>query len=174
MHRYSAQYIPEAPITHHWFDSTHIIYGAVTAGLAGKSWQIDASAFRGREPDENRWGIEAPRFVSWSVRAAIAPSPQWLMQASFGKLKEPETAHPGEDERRFVTSAHFRPFGHGRFCRFARPGARWRRQPRHLRLRPRRQRFRPMYQRLRPRHQRLRPRHQRLRRLRSERIAVRV
>ena len=54
MHRYSAQYIPEAPITHHWFDSTHIIYGVVTAGLAGKSWQIEASAFRGREPDEKR------------------------------------------------------------------------------------------------------------------------
>jgi hypothetical protein len=51
------------------------------------------------------------------VRAAIAPSPQWLMQASFGKLKEPETAHPGEDERRFVTAAHFRPFGHGQVQR---------------------------------------------------------
>lgn len=39
------------------------------------------------------------------------------MQASFGKLKEPETAHPGEDERRFVTAAHFRPFGHGQVQR---------------------------------------------------------
>lgn len=107
MHRASAQYNPEAPITHHWFDSTHIIYGVVTAGLAGKSWQIEASAFRGREPDENRWGIESPKLDSWSVRATIAPSPQWVMQASFGKLKEPETAHPGEDERRFITSAHF-------------------------------------------------------------------
>jgi len=107
MHRASAQYNPEAPITHHWFDSTHIVYGVVTAGLAGKSWQIEASAFRGREPDENRWAIEAPKLDSWSVRATLAPSPQWVLQASFGKLKEPETAHPGEDERRFTTSAHF-------------------------------------------------------------------
>ena len=107
MHRYSAQYNPEAPITHHWFDSTHIVYGVVTAGLYGSKWQIEASAFRGREPDENRWAIERAKLDSWSVRATLSPSPQWVMQASFGKLKEPETAHPGEDERRFITSAHF-------------------------------------------------------------------
>ncbi|MFX9626914.1 hypothetical protein ABTU79_19970, partial [Acinetobacter baumannii] len=27
IHRASARYNPEAPITHHWFDSTHITYG---------------------------------------------------------------------------------------------------------------------------------------------------
>jgi hypothetical protein len=107
MHRASAQYNPEAPITHHWFDSTHITYGVVTAGLAGKAWQIEASAFRGQEPDENRWAIERARLDSWSVRASFAPSPMWLLQASFGKLKQPEASHPGEDERRLTTSAHF-------------------------------------------------------------------
>jgi len=107
MHRASARYNPEAPITHHWFDSTHITYGVMTAGLAGKAWQLEASAFRGREPDEHRWAIEAPKLDSWSVRASFAPSPAWLVQASYGALKQPEATHPDEDERRFTASAHF-------------------------------------------------------------------
>ena len=69
MHRGSARYNPEAPITHHWFDSTHITYGVVTAGYAARTWQIEASAFSGQEPDEHRWNIETPRLDSWSVRA---------------------------------------------------------------------------------------------------------
>jgi hypothetical protein len=107
MHRASAAYNPEAPITHHWFDSTHITYGVITAGLAGRRWQIEASAFRGQEPDEHRWNIESPRLDSWSVRGSFAPSRQWLMQASYGRLKQPEASHPGENERRFTASAHF-------------------------------------------------------------------
>ena len=107
MHRASAQYNPEAPITHHWFDSTHITYGVVTGGLAGKNWQIEASAFRGQEPDENRWAIESPKLDSWSIRGSFAPAPRWLMQASLGKLKQPEASHPDKDERRFTASAHY-------------------------------------------------------------------
>ena len=107
MHRGSARYNPEAPITHHWFDSTHITYGVVTAGLALQHLQLEASAFRGREPDEKRWDIETPKLDSWSVRASWAPSPNWLVQASYGQLDEPEALHPGEDDHRFTTSAHF-------------------------------------------------------------------
>ncbi len=107
MHRASAQYNPEAPITHHWFDSTHITYGVVTAGLAGKTWQIEASAFRGREPDENRWAIERAKLDSWSLRATFTPSPAWALQVSYGKLKQPEASHPGENERRTTASVHY-------------------------------------------------------------------
>jgi hypothetical protein len=107
MHRGSARYNPEAPITHHWFDSTHITYGVITAGLALTKLQLEASAFRGREPDEHRWNIEEPKLDSWSVRASFAPSPSWLVQASYGQLDEPEEQHPGEDEHRFTTSAHY-------------------------------------------------------------------
>ncbi len=112
MHRASAQYNPEAPITHHWFDSTHITYGVVTAGLSGTSWQIEASAFRGQEPDESRWNIERTKLDSWSVRATLIPSPAWSLQVSYGKLKQPEASHPGENERRFTASAHYNN-GHG-------------------------------------------------------------
>ncbi len=107
MHRASARFNPEAPITHHWFDSTHITYGVVTAGVTAPKWQLEGSAFRGREPDEFRWNIETPRLNSWSVRASFAPSPDWLVQASYGQLKEPEEQHPGEDEHRTTVSAHY-------------------------------------------------------------------
>ena len=75
MHRRSARLNPEAPITHHWFDSTHITFGVVTAGLAGAQWQLEGSTFRGREPDEQRWDIESPRLDSWSVRATWTRRP---------------------------------------------------------------------------------------------------
>jgi len=54
MHRPSVMDSPEAPITHHWMDSTHITYGVVTAGLTWGGVKIEASRFRGREPDQNR------------------------------------------------------------------------------------------------------------------------
>ena len=107
MHRGSARLNPEAPITHHWFDSTHITYGVVTAGLSAPKWQFEASAFRGREPDEERWGIETPKLDSWSLRASFTPSPNWAFQASHGQLQEPEALHPGEDEARTTASVQY-------------------------------------------------------------------
>lgn len=107
MHRASAIYNPEAPITHHWFDSTHITYGVITAGFSAKRFQLEASAFRGREPDEFRWNIETPKLDSWSVRATVMPTDQLAFQVSYGELKEPEEQHPGEDEHRFTAAAHF-------------------------------------------------------------------
>ena len=107
MHRASARLNPEAPISHHWFDSTHITFGVVTAGVASKLWQVEASAFRGQEPDENRWDIETPRLDSWSVRATLTPSPNWAMQVSYGRLDQPEALHPGQDEARTTASVHY-------------------------------------------------------------------
>lgn len=105
MHRGSAANNPEPPITHHWFDSTHITYGVATIGVATPRWQLETSLFTGREPDEKRWNIEKPRMDSWSVRASWTPSHQWALQASYGELKEPEfSVHPGEDEQRFTSS----------------------------------------------------------------------
>jgi len=113
MHRGSAAYNPEPPISHHWFDSTHITYGVVTAGYAAPTWQLEGSVFRGREPDERRWNIESGKLDSWSVRATLNPSPRWALQASYGEIKQPEATHPGEDEHRFTASAHY---ADGRFA----------------------------------------------------------
>ena len=107
MMRQSARLNPEPPITHHWFDSTHITYGVVTAGIASRRFQLEASAFRGAEPDEHRWDIETPRLDSWSIRGTWTPSPRWAVQASYGEIKQPEALHPGQDEHRFTASAHY-------------------------------------------------------------------
>ena len=107
MHRGSGRYAPLAPITHHWFDSTHITYGVVTAGWSSPRFQLEASAFRGREPDEERWGIETPKLDSWSVRATWTPSPAWALELSHGRLDSPEALHPGEDEARTVASVQY-------------------------------------------------------------------
>ena len=107
MHRGSARYLPLAPITHHWFDSTHITYGVVTGGYADARVQIEASGFRGREPDEHRWDIETPRLDSWSVRGTWTPSPHWAVQVSHGRLASPEEQHPGQDEARTTASVQY-------------------------------------------------------------------
>jgi hypothetical protein len=108
MHRGSARYNPEAPITHHWFDSTHITYGVATIGLSARTFQLEGSIFTGREPDERRWNIEKPRFDSWSVRATWNPSPRWAAQISHGFIKNPEfLIHPGENEHRTTASVHY-------------------------------------------------------------------
>ncbi len=104
MHRASSRFNPEAPIAHHWFDSTHVTFGVITAGVRMGGVQFEASAFRGREPDEDRWDIETPKLDSWSVRGTYAPSPAWVAQASYGHLKEPEATHPGDDEKRLTAS----------------------------------------------------------------------
>ncbi|WP_431469777.1 hypothetical protein [Sphingosinithalassobacter sp. LHW66-3] len=107
MHRGSARYMPLAPITHHWFDSTHITYGVVTAGIATPRFQIEGSAFRGREPDEARWDVETPKLDSWSLRASWTPTPNWALQVSHGRLESPEELHPGQDEARTTASVHY-------------------------------------------------------------------
>ena len=107
MHRGSARYLPLSPITHHWFDSTHITYGVATAGISMPHVQLEASAFRGREPNEHRWDIERPRLDSWSVRATWTPSPFVAVQVSHGFLKTLEEQHPSENEHRSTASIQY-------------------------------------------------------------------
>ncbi|SEL29691.1 hypothetical protein SAMN05216382_1740 [Sphingomonas palmae] len=107
MHRGSARYQPLSPITHHWFDSTHITYGVVTAGVSAPKVQLEGSWFKGREPDERRWDIDPIRLDSWSLRGTWTPSPYLAMQVSHAHLKEPEVQHPGEDENRTTASVQW-------------------------------------------------------------------
>ena len=112
MHRMSAMDSPEAPITHHWLDSTHIVFGVTTLGWAHDRFKIETSAFKGREPDEERWGIDAPRLDSWSVRAAWNPTDEWSLQASYADVSAPEQLEPDEDETKWSASAiHTRRLG---------------------------------------------------------------
>src|SRR5438067_2303498 len=70
MHRLSAMDNPDAPIGHHWEDSTHITFAVATAGIAWKNVKVEGSIFTGREPDENRYDFYRPRFDSFSGRSA--------------------------------------------------------------------------------------------------------
>ncbi|HET9253394.1 MAG TPA: hypothetical protein VFP58_14865, partial [Candidatus Eisenbacteria bacterium] len=83
MHRRSGVDIPEAPISHHWLDSSHITFGVVTLGGIAGAWKLEGSAFRGREPDHERWNLEEPKLDSWSVRLSWNPAPAWAIQGSF-------------------------------------------------------------------------------------------
>jgi hypothetical protein len=96
--------IPEAPITHHWLDSTHITYGVVTIGTVLEQWKLEGSAFKGREPDQNRFDIEAPRLDSFSGRLSWNPTTDLSMQVSYGRLKSPEQLSPDVNEDRVTAS----------------------------------------------------------------------
>ena len=94
-HRLSAMPNPLAPITHHWFDATHISYGVATGGVYGARWKAEASVFNGREPDEDRTTIDFGALDSWSARLWFLPTPRWALQVSGGRLKEAEAGHDG-------------------------------------------------------------------------------
>lgn len=105
MHRLSAMDSPEAPITHHWLDSTHITFGVLTAGWVHDNWKVEASRFKGREPDENRYDIEEPKLDSSAIRLSWNPGPNWSLQGSWADLHSPEALEPEQDERRWSASA---------------------------------------------------------------------
>jgi len=104
MHRYSGEVNPEAPITHHWLDSTHITYGVITFGYIREGIKIENSFFRGREPDQFRWNIETPRFDSYAVRLTVNPSDDLSCQVSYGHLVSPEQLSPDTDVDRLTAS----------------------------------------------------------------------
>ena len=105
MHRASGEDNPEAPISHHWLDSTHITYGVVTLGYVQGAVKLEGSVFRGREPDENRYDIETGKLDSGSVRLSWNPAPAWALQVSRGRIKSPEELHPDVDLDRTTASA---------------------------------------------------------------------
>jgi plastocyanin len=94
MHRVSAMNNPDAPISHHWQDSTHITYGVLTAGYNFGKFKLEASAFKGEEPNENRWDIDKPKLDSFSGRFSWNPTKNFALQISHGYLKNPEPAEP--------------------------------------------------------------------------------
>jgi hypothetical protein len=105
MHRTSGMDIPEAPITHHWLDSTHITYGVLTGGAVVDRIKVEASTFRGREPDENRWDIESPKLDSYSFRLSANPTDHLALQLSYGRIHSPEQLEPEVDQDRTTASA---------------------------------------------------------------------
>ncbi len=113
MHRASGMDMPDAPISHHWVDATHITFGVATAGLRYGKFKLEGSSFTGREPGENRYNFDKPRFDSRSARLWFNPAAAWSMQVSHGFLKSPEELHPGEDVYRTTASVSYSRKGRG-------------------------------------------------------------
>ena len=103
MHRTSAMSNPDAPLSHHWQDATHITFGVATIGLGYKNFKIEGSVFNGREPDSNRYDIDKPRFDSYSGRISYNPTDEISLQASYGSLTNVEG--DSIDIHRFTASA---------------------------------------------------------------------
>ena len=98
-HRASAAELPQATISHHLQDSTHISDDVVTAGVSYKKLRLEASGFHGAEPGENRWIIQQGRIDSWSTRLWYFPSKHWAAQVSTGRIVHPEALEPGDQIR---------------------------------------------------------------------------
>ncbi|HZI89682.1 MAG TPA: hypothetical protein VFD83_04435, partial [Candidatus Polarisedimenticolia bacterium] len=77
----------------------------VTLGAVAGGFKLEASAFRGREPDQNRFDIESPTLDSHSFRASWNPTPEWSLQISRGRLTSPEQLEPEVDVDRTTASA---------------------------------------------------------------------
>jgi hypothetical protein len=107
MHRPSAMDNPDAPISHHWVDATHVTFGVATIGVRYGDFKLEGSSFTGREPDENRYDFDKPRFDSWSGRLSYNPTENWALQVSQGFITSPELLHPGEDVNRTTASAEY-------------------------------------------------------------------
>lgn len=112
MHRISTFNNPDAPLGHHWEDATHILFGVATVGFRYKWAKLETSRFTGREPNENRYNFDRPRFDSYSYRISINPSPALAFQFSQGYIKSPEDLHPEENVTRTTASVlHSLPLG---------------------------------------------------------------
>jgi hypothetical protein len=115
MHRPSAMDDPDAPIGHHWLDSTHVTFGVATAGLQWSRFggiKIEGSIFTGREPDENRYDFDRPRFDSYSGRLSWNPTRDLALQVSHAYIESPEALEPGVSRHRTTVSAIYnRPLG---------------------------------------------------------------
>jgi hypothetical protein len=105
MHRLSVMDSPEAPITHHWLDSTHISFGVVTGGVVLGDWKLEASRYNGREPDQHRYDIETGPLDSTAARVSWNPDAHWALQASWAQEKSPEQLEPGVNQTKWSATA---------------------------------------------------------------------
>ena len=105
MHRASARDNPQAPLSHHALDSTHVTPGVVRVEVSRGPVAIDASVFTGREPDDNRTNIDRPHLDSYSARATFS-SGSWKTQVSGARIHNPEEFEPF-DITRLTASAEY-------------------------------------------------------------------
>jgi hypothetical protein len=108
-HRASAMELPQASLSHHWQDSTHISDDVITAGISWRKLKLEGSGFHGAEPGENRWIIQTGAIDSWSTRLWFFPTKYWSAQISAGHLTKPEALEPGDQTRVTASVEYSKP-----------------------------------------------------------------
>ncbi len=107
-HRPSGMEVPEAPISHDWFDGTHISFGVATVGLVYQDkWKLEGSTFNGHDP-VNVYGIGPVALNSASGRLSYNPTPDWSFSTSYGYINSDVNEH-----RLTVSAAYSRTLSHG-------------------------------------------------------------
>jgi hypothetical protein len=107
MHRPSAIDNPQAPLSHHNLDSTHVTPGVLSVGIERSGFKIEAGAFHGQEPDEDRLDLDTAALDSWSVRGSWSGGP-WQVQVSGGHLKTPERKSPYDESKLTASATYFK------------------------------------------------------------------
>lgn len=107
MHRPSAIENPQAPLSHHYLDATHVSPGVVSIGIERAGFAVEAGAFHGQEPDEDRLDLDTAALDSFSARLSWADGP-WQFQISGADLKTPERKSPYDATRVTASAAHFK------------------------------------------------------------------
>lgn len=113
MHRPSGMDNPDAPLSHHWIDATHITFGVATLGVRYRQFKLEASSFTGREPNENRYNFDKPLFDSRSARLSFNPTKNWSLQVSHAFIKSPEALHPHNVYRTTASATYAYRSGNG-------------------------------------------------------------
>ena len=89
MHRPSAENNPQVPLGHHLLDSSHISPAVLKGGVGAGRVLMEASWFRGKEPDERRWDLDLAKPDSWALRGTVAVR-AFSFQVSGGRWHQPE------------------------------------------------------------------------------------
>lgn len=112
-HRASAFELPQAPLSHHWQDSTHIANNVATVAVKYKWMRLETSSFYGTEPNENRWNIDWGPMNSYSGRISVFPLKNWMAQFSSGRISRPEGPQDGDVIRTTASIHYSRPISDG-------------------------------------------------------------
>lgn len=105
MHRPSAIENPQSPLSHHYLDATHVTPGVVSVSATANGFTVEAGAFHGREPDEDRLDLDTAALDSYGMRVSWADGP-WHVQVSGADLTLPERTSP-YDASRITASASY-------------------------------------------------------------------
>jgi len=105
MHRASGTENPQSPLGHHYLDSTHVTHGVVTGMVRARGLGVEASLFRGREPDERRTDVDLGRLDSYALRLSWARG-GWTAQVSSAWLEQPERLSPYDSVKRSASISH--------------------------------------------------------------------